>query len=55
MHVVPLVIWIVVVPVGVTVLLRLCIPPHSWTSMVGLSLLVYLCLCGFDNPRNTLW
>jgi hypothetical protein len=37
-HVVPLVIWIVVVPAGVTVLLRLHNPPHSWTSTVGPSL-----------------
>jgi hypothetical protein len=38
MHVVPLAIWIVVVPAGVTVLLGLCNPPHSWTGMVGPSL-----------------
>jgi hypothetical protein len=38
MHVVPLTIQIVVVPAGVTVLLGLHNPPHSWTSMVGLSL-----------------
>jgi hypothetical protein len=39
MHVAPLTIRIVVVPTGVTVLLELCNPPHSWTSMVGPSLL----------------
>jgi hypothetical protein len=39
MHVAPLTIWIVVVPVGVTVLLGLCNPPRSWPGMVGLSLL----------------
>jgi hypothetical protein len=38
MHVVPPTIQIVVVPVGVTVLLGLCNPPHSWTGMVGPSL-----------------
>jgi hypothetical protein len=38
MHVAPPVIWIIVVPVVVTVLLGLCNPPHSWTSMVGPSL-----------------
>jgi hypothetical protein len=38
MHVVPLAIRIVVVPVGVTVLLGLCNPPHCWTGMVGPSL-----------------
>jgi hypothetical protein len=35
MHVVPLTIWIVVVPAGVTVLLGLRNPTRSWTSMVG--------------------
>jgi hypothetical protein len=39
MHVAPPAIRIVVVPVGVTVLLGLRNPPHSWTGMVGLSLL----------------
>jgi hypothetical protein len=34
----PPAIWIVVVPVGVTVLLGLCNPPRSWTGMVGASL-----------------
>jgi hypothetical protein len=38
MHVVPLAIRIVVLPVGVTVLLGLRNPPRSWTSMVGPSL-----------------
>jgi hypothetical protein len=38
MHVVPLTIWIVMVPVGVTVMLGLRNPPHSWTSMVGPSI-----------------
>jgi hypothetical protein len=38
MHVAPPAIWIVVVPVGVTVLLGLCNPPRSWTGMVGASL-----------------
>jgi hypothetical protein len=38
MHVAPLTIRIVVVPTGVTVLLGLCNPPHSWTSTVGPSL-----------------
>jgi hypothetical protein len=39
MHVAPLAIWIVVVPIGVTVLLGLCNPPRSWPGMVGPSLL----------------
>jgi hypothetical protein len=39
MHVAPLAIQIVVVPTGVTVLLGLCNPPHSWTDTVGPSLL----------------
>jgi hypothetical protein len=38
MHMAPLTIWIVVVPVGVTVLLGLRNPPHSWTGTVGPSL-----------------
>jgi hypothetical protein len=38
MHVAPPAIRIVVVPVGVTILLGLCNPPHSWTSTVGPSL-----------------
>jgi hypothetical protein len=38
MHVVPLAIWIVVVPIGVTFLLGLPNPPRSWTGMVGPSL-----------------
>jgi hypothetical protein len=38
MHVAPSAIRIVVVPVGVTVLLLLRNPPHSWTGMVGPSL-----------------
>jgi hypothetical protein len=38
MHVVPLAIWIVVVPTGVTVLLGLRNPPRSWTGIVGPSL-----------------
>jgi hypothetical protein len=38
MHVTPLAIWIVVVPTGVIVLLRLCNPPCSWTGTVGPSL-----------------
>jgi hypothetical protein len=38
MHVALPAIWIVVVPVGVTVLLGLCNPLHSWTGMVGPSL-----------------
>jgi hypothetical protein len=38
MHVVPLAIRIVVVPAGVTILLRLCNSPHSWSGMVGPSL-----------------
>jgi hypothetical protein len=38
MHVAPLTIHIVVVPVGVTVLLGLCNPPRIWTGMVGPSL-----------------
>jgi hypothetical protein len=39
MHVAPRAIWIIVVPTGVTVLLRLHNPPHSWTSTVGPSLI----------------
>jgi hypothetical protein len=38
MHVVPLAIQIIVVPVAVTVPLELRNPPRSWTSMVGPSL-----------------
>jgi hypothetical protein len=38
MHVAPPAIRIVVVPAGVTVLLGLHNPPHSWTGMVGPSL-----------------
>jgi hypothetical protein len=38
MHAAPSAIQIVVVPAGVTVLLGLHNPPHSWTSMVGPSL-----------------
>jgi hypothetical protein len=38
MHVTPLAIWTVVLPIGVTVLLGLCNPPHSWIGMVGPSL-----------------
>jgi hypothetical protein len=41
MHAVPLAIQIVVVLVGVTVLSRLRNPPHSWTGMVGPSLLSF--------------
>jgi hypothetical protein len=37
-HMAPPAIQIVVVPTGVTVLLGLCNPPHSWTGMVGPSL-----------------
>jgi hypothetical protein len=121
MHVAPSAIQIIVVPIGVTVLLGLCNPPHSWTDTLSPSLpgftiapcvdwllcyrlirrpksilqdspkikgtcmhlynciwvvllvprlnlaflspklshnidivLVHLCPCGFDNPRNTL-
>jgi hypothetical protein len=38
MHMAPPAIWTVVVPVGVTIMLGLHNPPHSWTSMVGPSL-----------------
>jgi hypothetical protein len=38
MHVVPLAIWTVEIPVGVTVLLGLHNPPRSWTDMVSRSL-----------------
>jgi hypothetical protein len=38
MHVAPQAIWIVVVPIGVTVLLGLSNPPRSWTGTVGHSL-----------------
>jgi hypothetical protein len=38
MHVASLAVWIVVVPIGVTVLLGLCNPPCCWTGMVGPSL-----------------
>jgi hypothetical protein len=37
-HAVPLTIWTVVVPIGVTVLLGLHNPPCSWTGTVGPSL-----------------
>jgi hypothetical protein len=37
-HVVPLAIWIIVVPVGVTIQLGLHNPPRSWTGTVGPSL-----------------
>jgi hypothetical protein len=39
MHTVPLAIRTIVVPAGVIVLLELHNPPHSWTGMVGPSLL----------------
>jgi hypothetical protein len=39
MHAMPLTIWIVVVPSGVTILLGLHNPPRSWTGTVGPSLL----------------
>jgi hypothetical protein len=39
MHAAPLVIQIVVVPVGVTILLELRNPSRSWTGTVGPSLL----------------
>jgi hypothetical protein len=35
MHAVPPDIWIIVVPTGVTVMLVIHNPPHSWTGMVG--------------------
>jgi hypothetical protein len=38
MHVVPPAIRTVVVPTGVTILLGLLNPPHSWTGTVGPSL-----------------
>jgi hypothetical protein len=38
MHVAPPAIWIIVVPVGVTIPLGHCNAPRSWTSMVGPSL-----------------
>jgi hypothetical protein len=38
MHVMPLAIQIVLVSTGVTVMLGLHNPPHSWTSTVGASL-----------------
>jgi hypothetical protein len=38
MHVAPSAIRIVVVPVGVTIMLGLCNPPHSWIGTVGPSL-----------------
>jgi hypothetical protein len=38
MHAVPLAIWIIVVPVGVTVLIGHRNPPHNWTGTVGPSL-----------------
>jgi hypothetical protein len=38
MHMAPPAIQTIVVPTGVTVLLGLCNPPRSWTSMVGPSL-----------------
>jgi hypothetical protein len=41
MHTVPLVIRIVVVPVGVIVLLGLRDPPRSWSGIVGPSLPVF--------------
>jgi hypothetical protein len=41
MHMAPPIIWIIVVPIGVTVLLGLRNPPRSWIGMVG------LCLPGF--------
>jgi hypothetical protein len=43
MHVAPLVIRIVVVPVRVIVPLGLCNPPRSWTNIVG----PYSPMCGF--------
>jgi hypothetical protein len=38
MHVMPMAIWIVVVPIGVTVMLEYRNPPRSWTGTVVLSL-----------------
>jgi hypothetical protein len=38
MHQAPLAVWTVVVPTGVIVLLGLCNPARSWTSMVDASL-----------------
>jgi hypothetical protein len=38
MHMAPPAIWIVVVPIGVTVLLGLRNPPCSWTDTLGPSL-----------------
>jgi hypothetical protein len=38
MRVAPPAIRIVVVPIGVTIMLGLCNPPHSWTTTVGPSL-----------------
>jgi hypothetical protein len=39
MHVASPIIWIIVVPVGLTIMLGLCNPLHSWTGTVGPSLL----------------
>jgi hypothetical protein len=38
MHMAPPTIRIIVVPVGVTIMLGLCNPQHSWTGTVGPSL-----------------
>jgi hypothetical protein len=38
MHMAPPAVRIIVVSAGVTVLLGLCNPPHSWTGTVGPSL-----------------
>jgi hypothetical protein len=63
MHVAPLAIQTVVVPVGVTVLLGLHNSPRSWTGMVGPSLLDFtiapcvdslLCYRSIRRPKSIL-
>jgi hypothetical protein len=63
MHVTPLAIRTVVLPIGVTVLLGLCNPPYSWIGMVGPSLLDFtiapcvdslLCYRSIRQPKSIL-
>jgi hypothetical protein len=63
MHVTPLAIQTVVLPIGVTVLLGLYNPPYSWIGMVGPSLLDFtiapcvdslLCYRSIRRPKSIL-
>jgi hypothetical protein len=63
MHAAPLAIQTIVVPVGVTILLGLHNPPHSWTGTVGPSLPEFtiapcvdslLCYWSIRQPKSIL-